>query len=993
MKPNIRPLFPWLLAAGLFAVPALRGANPPVEAVSVADPTLPRSASAGGDSLALALTPDGAFVLFTSTAGNLVTNDYSTGFIDLFLRCRTNGAIRLVSANAQGTGGGNGDSVYAGVTPDGRYVVFQSDASNLVTNDFNQASDIFVRDTVAGTTTLVSVNPSGTASGNGPSSSPVITPDGRYVAFISAASDLVDGDTNGIADVFVRDLHTGITTLVSEGAQSASAPPYALVDSPAITPDGRFVAFTSTASNLVANTAPIHQEIYVRDLTAGQTIWASTNVTAASNAPASTSPVLSDDGQFVAFATTISNATLVLRRNLQTGALAVISTNAASGPAMTPDGRFVVYADAISANNTASVRRWDAQTGSNLLVSVNLAGQPSADGLCDSPAISPDGRFVTFLSDGSDLVTNDVNGDYQVYLRDLQSGVTWLASADAAGEGSGDCGSSLPALSADGRFVLFDSLSGVFVTNDLNDAYDVFLRDTVAGTTELISRRDPGLAAVTANNSSAITGDAVSADGRLVVFVSLADDLVPGDTNGLQDVFVRDLFAGTNALVSVNRFGGNANGASRSPSLSANGRYVVFVSAADDLVANDTNRMADVFVRELVEGTTALVSVSTTGGSGNLASSAAAISAAGRWVAFESAALNLVPGTPSSPNLFVRDLASGTTALVGTNYAGPPLISPDGRFVVIQGTPPTVRDLQTGAAFAIASGPLPEPANALAFSDNSRVFGALCGAMSNLLVLTDLIAGTNTELDLGLRHIPPVFATPLGLSLSYDGRFAAFSWSAPLVGVDTNGVEDVFVYDALLGSLTLVSTNASGVAGNGRSYSPHISSAGRYVVFRSVASDLVPGDANGTEDIFQWDRATGQITALSRGPAGGTGNGISTGLAFAPDARLAVFNSAAADLVSGDFNGTEDVFAVAVGQTAPPNPPPTLTATASAGAIRISWTTTPEWTGRLQYKSALDEPTWHDVPGIVHAADSIQWMADPTAAGAAQRFYRLLLVQ
>ena len=977
MKPTLRPLLPWLLASVLVAVPALRGANPPVEAVSVADPTLPRSASAGGDSLALALTPDGAFVLFTSTAGNLVTNDHSTGFIDLFLRCRTNGAITLVSANATSTGGGNGDSVYASVTPDGRYVVFQSDASNLVTNDTNQASDVFVRDIVAGTTTLVSVNQSGTVSGNGPSSSPMITPDGRYVAFLSAATDLVNSPSNYLQNVFVRDLQTGVTTLVGLGVPGVT---WTYSDDPVITPDGRFVAFTSSSS--------AGSGVYWADLSLGQTTRVSTNDAA--------SPVLSDDGRFLAF-NTITN---VARLDTQTGTQQILSTNLiyrlqiATLGEMTPDGRFVVFVGPVPLKfYSTAIWLWDAQTGNPALVSVNLSGQSSTDSLCDTPAVSPDGRYVTFLSDATDLVTNVVNGDFQVYVRDMQTGTTRLASADAAGNGSGDAEGALPALSSDGRFVLFDSRSDVFAPGDLNDAYDVFVRDMAGPTNELISARDPSTPMLTANNSSAITGDAVSADGRLVVFVSLADNLVPGDTNGLQDVFVRDLVAGTNALVSVNRFGGNANGASRSPSLSANGRYVVFVSAADDLVANDTNRMEDVFVRDLVAGTTALVSVGTSGGSGNLASSAAAISADGRWVAFESAALNLVPGTPSSPNIFVRDLASGATALVGTNYAGPPLISPDGRFVVIQGTPPTVRDLQTGAAFAIASGPLPEPANALAFSDNSRVFGALCGAMSNLLVLTDLIAGTNNELDLGPRHIPPVFATPLGLSLSYDGRFAAFSWDAPLAGVDTNGVEDVFVYDALLGSLTLVSTNASGVAGNGRSYAPHISSAGRYVVFRSVASDLVPGDANGTEDIFQWDRTTGQITALSRGLAGGTGNGISTGLAFAPDARQAVFNSAASDLVSGDFNGTLDVFAVAVGQTAPPNPPPTLTATASAGAVKISWTATSEWTGRLQYKNALDEPTWHDVPGIVHAADTIQWMTDPTAAGVAQRFYRLLLVQ
>ncbi len=436
MKPTLRPLLPWLLASVLVAVPALRGANPPVEAVSVADPTLPRSASAGGDSLALALTPDGAFVLFTSTAGNLVTNDYSTGFIDLFLRCRTNGAIRLVSANAQGTGGGNGDSVYAGVTPDGRYVVFQSDASNLVTNDFNQASDIFVRDTVAGTTTLVSVNPSGTASGNGPSSSPVITPDGRYVAFLSAATDLVTGPSNYLQNVFVRDLHTGVTTLVGLGVPGVT---WTYSDDPVITPDGRIVAFTSSSS--------AGSGVYWADLALGQTTRVSTNDAA--------SLVLSDDGRFLAF-NTITN---VVRLDTQTGTQQILSTNAtysqenATLGGMTPDGRFVVFIGPVPLKPDSSViRLWDAQTGNPALVSVNLSGQSSADTLCDTPAVSPDGRYVTFLSDATDLVTNAVNGDFQVYVRDMQTGTTRLASADADGNGSGDAQGALPDLSSNGRF-------------------------------------------------------------------------------------------------------------------------------------------------------------------------------------------------------------------------------------------------------------------------------------------------------------------------------------------------------------------------------------------------------------------------------------------------------------------------------------------------------------------------------------------------------------
>ncbi|MBI4327747.1 MAG: PD40 domain-containing protein [Chloroflexi bacterium] len=167
------------------AIPPLSNGNPSLEAVSTADPSLPKGVSAGGDSLALSLTADGVFMLFVSTANNLVTNDHNAPFTDIFLRNRTNGAVKLVSANAGATSGGNGNSGYASVTPDGRYVVFQSEASDLVTNDLNQVGDVFVRDMTAETTALVSLNRQGNGSGTGDSSSPVITPDGRFTLFDS----------------------------------------------------------------------------------------------------------------------------------------------------------------------------------------------------------------------------------------------------------------------------------------------------------------------------------------------------------------------------------------------------------------------------------------------------------------------------------------------------------------------------------------------------------------------------------------------------------------------------------------------------------------------------------------------------------------------------------------------------------------------------------------------------------------------------------------
>ena len=189
----------------------------PVQLLSARNPSVPLPAGGDDNSAAPSLSPDGRFVVFTSAANDLVPGGNSFYSLNVFLRDRTSNTTVLVSGNLSGTGGGNGNSMLGQVSTNGQFVVFQSDASNLVPNDTNGVTDIFVRDLVAGTTTLVSVSTNG-GPANGASTDPVMTPDGRYVAFISSASNLVPGDTNGIPDVFVRDLVAGTNCLVSVGA-------------------------------------------------------------------------------------------------------------------------------------------------------------------------------------------------------------------------------------------------------------------------------------------------------------------------------------------------------------------------------------------------------------------------------------------------------------------------------------------------------------------------------------------------------------------------------------------------------------------------------------------------------------------------------------------------------------------------------------------------------------------------------------------------------
>jgi Tol biopolymer transport system component len=648
------------------------------------------------------VTPDGRFVLFASTAANiaLATNGspLSSRLIpvfNVFLRDRAHGTTTLVSANLSGDGG-NGDSFPSCISSNGQFAVFESAASDLVSGDTNNASDVFIRDFAGGTTTLISVNTNGLAS-NGGSHNASVTPDGRYVAFVSAASDLVWGDTNGISDVFVRDTVAGTTTLGSTGAVARPNNTYGnwpgydnRSGAPEITPDGRYVAFLSTATNLVQGVR-LGADIYIRDLLGGTTVWASTGASAALHIPptqtiyaASYNHRISADGQFVAYETSIMPgiSTLfrvpsfwsgcVLRYNLTNGLTDIVHTNAFVSTAayedissldMTPDGRFVVFVANTNGVSgfTTCVLLWDAQSGTTTLVSGDTNNLVQSNSVCDFPTIDPSGRYIAFLSSATNLVTNVLSGEYHLYLRDMLSGTTTVLDAGTTGSGSGITGTTIPLLNS--LITAFEAADGNLIRNDRNHRSDLFVRDNLLGSVDMVSVHDPTLTSSTPNGPSLSTPGGMSGDGRFVVFASDADNFAANDTNGCREVFIADLAAGTNALVSISTNGFSGDGPSAQPVISADGRYVAFTSGADNLVPGDTNRLRDVFLRDLVLKTTVLVSVNSSGnGSGNNDSFSPSISSDGRFILYHSRT-NIVSSFALTENLYLRDMQ------LATNYA------------------------------------------------------------------------------------------------------------------------------------------------------------------------------------------------------------------------------------------------------------------------------------------------------------------------------------
>jgi Tol biopolymer transport system component len=427
-------------------------------------------------------------------------------------------------------------------------------------------------------------------------------------------------------------------------------------------------------------------------------------------------------------------------------------------PSLSADGRIVAFYSFASnlvpgdTNGKADTFVHDRSTGITERVSVSSSG---AQGDGDSftfvyaPALSADGRFVAFTSNATNLVAGDTNGKPDVFVRDRVAGTTERVSVGSSGQ-QGDWNSVLPSLSSDGRYVAFLSLATNLVAGDSNGAFDVFVRDRVAATTERVSVDSSG---VEANDGSGVAS--LSADGRIVAFESFATNLVAGDTNGIRDVFVRDRVARTTARVSVGALGVEGNDESFDPALSADGRIVAFESFATNLVAGDANGYGDVFVHDLAGGITERVSVGSSGQEGVSESYLPAISGDGNLVAFASWSWNLVAGdTNGFDDVFVHDRTTGATTRANVDSYGAQSATAVGE------APAISADGSTVAFFCGDSNLVPGDANGVSdvFLRAERVdatwsnYGAGFAGANGVPTFTsraDPVLGTTVTLDLG----------------------------------------------------------------------------------------------------------------------------------------------------------------------------------------------------------------------------------------------------
>jgi Tol biopolymer transport system component len=387
----------------------------------------------------------------------------------------------------------NAESRRPSVSGDGRLVVFESDADNLVPGDTNGVSDIFVYDRHTSATERVSVRTGGIEANFG-SYAPVISADGRYVAFHSSATNLVDGDTNNVSDVFLHDRHTGETGRVSFGALGQ---PTDGSYHPSISADGRYVVFWSDAPNLVVNDTNSRADVFVWDRIDSSVVRASVSSGGVQGNGHSRHPSISADGHAIAFESDAANLV------------------------------------ANDSNDLKDIFVRDRNLNQTTRVSVRSDGQQS-NGDSFEAAISGNGHWIVFTSLASNLVPHNTNPYPDVYIHFRNGPLTEVASLGAAAAPANHH-SNQPFIGWDGRYVSFTSTATNLVDGDNNGVADIFVRDRQTGITERVSVSSAG---VQADNRSAMP--AITADGRFVVFQTLAGNLAPNDTNHIPDIYLRD---------------------------------------------------------------------------------------------------------------------------------------------------------------------------------------------------------------------------------------------------------------------------------------------------------------------------------------------------------------------------------------------------------------------------------------------------------------------
>lgn len=1007
--------------------------------------------SAGGGSYAPQFSGDRLF--FLSHARNLTTNDPAGRDLRLYSYHLITQEVGIVPIGSSGLLANQsiGNPLIA---PGGQQIIFESIASNLAANDTNASKDLFAYDLATGQTELLTPSIIGPTTGNGDSFNPFISPNGRWLAFESQAKDLVTNLVGSGLNVYLHDLLNGTNALLSQESSLSPGNYY----TPVVTPDGSYAAFISTASFLVPG-APGNSsgDVYVRNLHTGSLIWTGDALTSNNIATPYRCfhPCISDDGQKVAFKVTGYDAqTFVCLYELVNGKTTIISSNAdpVSVPVLAGDGKVLV------SENNSNVFLWNLETGTNLLISVDASGVAPGNGRSYAPVASAGFSRLAFLSDSSNLSASATNNRMQIFLRDLPAKTTRLVSVNTNGVASGDFTGVVPALASSGDLLAFDSKENNLVANDNNGASDVFLYSWAADSLHLVSRETATRTNLTGRGVSFAGPASLSANGRFVAFATFDTNVYPYPTTNAIHFVVWDTRQNRNVVMDVftNPPSGGGTGflatavGSIPPILSEDGSTLAYVTegaANSGIPGNYTLHAIKVETGQRLTIASNRDPVSSSSRTMN-----PSISKDGQRIAFQSDATSLaspIPDNNSQADVFLYNVDTQTIELISATHTGTnvgnnlsinPALSPNGRWVLFRSRATNLatnvpsglssaemqyaRDLQTGKTFSIWSQatyydvpgyPVFTATNDLAFFSGQR-----CCPVVYRVVGVDL-ATTN------VFYVCTNCSNP---AVNADGRFVAYETTTNLA------ISDIYLRDFQTGQTNLITTGINGSGANGLTKHTQISPNGRFIVFSSTASNLVANDNNGLSDIFVHDRVLSTTTLLS---VNQQGTGPAIGASFRPvlsnDGRTVVFQSFADNLVPGDYNTFRDIFVARLagadsdndgldddwevayfgdlsrsgsadfdndGQTDhqefiagtdPRNDSSILRvmtiSSMNSGLVTILWNSAPGKTYRIQYKDDLTSANWSELKGGVVATSNTASKEDTLVTG--QRFYRVIV--
>ncbi len=739
-----------------------------------------------------------------------------------------------------------------------------------------------------------------------------VSQDGRFVAFIATSDGLVEGDDDTIDNVYVKDRATGTVTLASRATGATGEPAHQNCFDPAISDDGRRVAFACYGPLDPADTNQA-ADVYLRDLPAAATVLVSRapGLGAVGNG-ASRQPALDEDGDAVAFTSAATNLETVgtsdervYRRQIGNGdAVTLVSRKSATAgnapsfgtqPSMTDDGARIAYTapgsvapDAADTNQRSDVYVRDLGTGVTALVSRKDGnGGAVGNGASNTPAIAGDGSAVAFQSTSTNLAAEDTDSGVDVYRRALTVSVTALVSVTFGGDKGQDSHS--PSIDDSGWRVAFVSAGTGLDPADTSAVHDIYLKDMQFGGLELVSRRDGD--AGTAANAGAMAAS-ISGDGTKVA-LGLRRGITPDSDPHELTVALRDVGSTPQRTATVSRPAGdapfrNAGGASSAAALSADGRYAAFASEAPALgLPDDVDE--GVFVRDRVTGAITLASRADgpDGAPLHPEDDLVAISADGRRVAFYAGDQVWVRDLPSARTL-LASRADGADGAPGDGPAIDLALDADGSRVAFSTTAANlgdgdadteidvhVRDLATGRTLLASRAPGTDGAKADANAygvdidaSGSRVSfisGATnlpgAGAFTQAYV-RDLAAATTTH----VSTLAPEFGTNLGASqasIDAAGRRVAYTSPAPLMLAPGDPVSIVLVRDLETGTIRLASRDDDGTPADGNSADAQISPDGGVVAFSSTAP-LAGVPADGVARVFRRDVAAGRTALVSR---------------------------------------------------------------------------------------------------------------------------------